>query len=164
MRLCRVCQKQKPDRCHHCSACNQCVLRMDHHCPWVSNCIGFCNYKYFVCLLFHGSISCNLIALTSYRIVEAVLQRDDIPYGLQFFVVTSYLLSCIFGLSITSFLLYHLWLIGHQYTHIELKEKKRNESSVFRDGSPYDQGCLRNFQDILGPNILLWFVPINNHH
>ncbi|KAF8978715.1 hypothetical protein BGZ52_005652, partial [Haplosporangium bisporale] len=33
-RWCEICKIVKPDRCHHCSECNMCVLRMDHHCPW----------------------------------------------------------------------------------------------------------------------------------
>jgi palmitoyltransferase len=27
-----MCHVFKPDRCHHCSICNRCVLNMDHHC------------------------------------------------------------------------------------------------------------------------------------
>ena len=28
------CKCFKPDRCHHCSDCGLCTLKMDHHCPW----------------------------------------------------------------------------------------------------------------------------------
>lgn len=31
-RFCRKCQTFKPPRTHHCSACNRCIMKMDHHC------------------------------------------------------------------------------------------------------------------------------------
>ena len=38
VRWCRKCATVKPPRAHHCSICNTCTLKMDHHCPWVSVC------------------------------------------------------------------------------------------------------------------------------
>lgn len=35
LRFCDKCLIIKPDRSHHCSVCGTCVLKMDHHCPWV---------------------------------------------------------------------------------------------------------------------------------
>ncbi|XP_065860075.1 probable protein S-acyltransferase 12 isoform X2 [Euphorbia lathyris] len=48
---CNHCQNSKPPRCHHCSVCQRCVLKMDHHCVWVVNCVGACNYKFFLLFL-----------------------------------------------------------------------------------------------------------------
>ncbi|MBA0732661.1 hypothetical protein Gogos_016737 [Gossypium gossypioides] len=48
---CIHCQNGKPPRCHHCSICQRCVLKMDHHCVWVVNCVGACNYKFFLLFL-----------------------------------------------------------------------------------------------------------------
>ena len=61
IRMCQRCLRTKPDRCHHCSQCNRCVLKMDHHCPWVANCVGFQNQKYFYLLSVRricGPLSC----------------------------------------------------------------------------------------------------------
>merc|ERR1719426_301347 len=64
-RECTKCNDSwKPARAHHCRVCNRCVFRMDHHCPWVNNCVGFGNQKFFLLLGFYGWLS-SLIALAT---------------------------------------------------------------------------------------------------
>lgn len=46
-RWCDKCSNYKPPRAHHCKQCGQCVLRMDHHCPWTNNCVGHKNTPHF---------------------------------------------------------------------------------------------------------------------
>ncbi|KAI1234680.1 hypothetical protein IHE44_0003054 [Lamprotornis superbus] len=67
IRFCDRCQLIKPDRCHHCSVCAMCVLKMDHHCPWVNNCIGFSNYKFFLLFLAYSLLYCLYIAATVFK-------------------------------------------------------------------------------------------------
>lgn len=55
-------------RSRHCSTCNRCVERYDHHCPWINNCVGVKNHGYFI--LFLSTLVFNILSIFVCTIVE----------------------------------------------------------------------------------------------
>ena len=57
VRKCHKCNDLKPISMSHCSTWDKCVYKLDHHCPWVNNCIAHHNLHYFLSMLCYGLVS-----------------------------------------------------------------------------------------------------------
>lgn len=84
LRYCKTCRISKPDRTHHCSICERCVLKMDHHCPWLvcyffekSGCVGFGNYKVRFALV---SFTLDILVLTCYIFSSSCYSYSILEY------------------------------------------------------------------------------------
>lgn len=59
----------KPPRAHHCRVCGRCIVKMDHHCPWINNCVAIRNQKHFILLSFYiGLYSLFCLIITVIRL------------------------------------------------------------------------------------------------
>lgn len=63
LQFCSVCKGFKAPRSHHCKKCGRCVLKMDHHCPWINGCVGHANHGYFTMFLISAVVGCFQAAI-----------------------------------------------------------------------------------------------------
>lgn len=80
---CRTCNFHKPARSKHCSICQMCVSKYDHHCVWIRQCVGEKNYKWFVSFLFLHSIWCLFLSYIGTRSFLAFIEQVDF-YNMKF--------------------------------------------------------------------------------
>ncbi|XP_067853106.1 palmitoyltransferase ZDHHC9 [Heptranchias perlo] len=153
LKYCYTCKIFRPPRASHCSVCDNCVERFDHHCPWVGNCVGKRNYRFFY--LFTISLSFLTVYIFAFDIVHVALRSvdngflntlKDTPGTVLEVVICFFTLWSVIGLSG-----FHTYLIAlNQTTNEDIKGSWSGKNGIH---NPYSHdGVLKNCCEILcGP-------------
>ena len=136
---------------------------MDHHCPWVDNCIGFYNKKFFIQLLFYFFLASFCFCITYIPYSIDIIQVIIKTYGKgslnvvfkNFVILFNNIILLGFSIIDFNFLRFHIKLISSNLTTIETLDKELMENKK------YDMGFKKNFKQVFGDNKILWFLPIN---
>eukprot|EP00804_Cyclotella_cryptica_P009240 CCRYP_016745-RA/>CCRYP_016745-RA protein AED:0.13 eAED:0.13 QI:0/0.77/0.9/1/0.77/0.9/10/1749/416 len=102
--MCSTCRSYKPPGSHHCRICDRCVSRMDHHCPWMNNCIGASNTKSFILFLVYTWIA-SAFALLIFGFNYFLCRDEQCEFGLLVHLVRFMTVICVFSLLFTSSML-----------------------------------------------------------
>ncbi|XP_049885690.1 palmitoyltransferase ZDHHC20-B-like isoform X1 [Pectinophora gossypiella] len=160
VRYCNRCVLIKPDRAHHCSICARCVLKMDHHCPWVNNCVCYFNYKFFMLFLGYALLYCLFIMATC------------LPYFIKFWkgefgtaaatgryhIVFAFFVSLMFAISLGSLFGYHCYLVANNRTTLEAFRAPMFRGGADKNG--FSVGYFNNFKEVFGNRPNLWMLPV----
>lgn len=158
---CRTCLVRRPARSKHCSICGHCTARYDHHCPWINNCVGARNLRWFLSFLgltsficFYGAYAVGWVfwydVVIRYRLLDlrqgsaplswslllqyAIFQTGPPLVGLGLFMAMA-------GLAVLAFFLYHLYLLQKNTTSVE-SLKWSYAHTIFREQEPLRQKIL----------------------
>ncbi|XP_014251150.1 palmitoyltransferase ZDHHC15-like isoform X2 [Cimex lectularius] len=157
VRYCEKCLHVKPDRAHHCSVCRVCVLKMDHHCPWVNNCVSFTNYKFFILFLGYAFLYCIFIVLTSLQYF-IMFWNGNFEGTRKFHILILFFVAGMFAMSLVSLFIYHCYLVSRNRTTLEAFRAPIFLSGADKNG--FSLGRYNNFQEVFGDRKALWFLPV----
>lgn len=163
--MCTACKRPRPERAHHCAVCDVCILRFDHHCPWITNCVGFRNHKFFLLVNIYGWLAAAIGLGTSlphlHEVSSSLLAHghQGVPDDIAF---ADKVLFLVFGV----FALVGLLLLGPVlYVYLGLATRNLTKLESLNDElcrNPYDRGgATANLAQLFGAFGLDWLLPVS---
>ncbi|PWY97720.1 hypothetical protein BCV70DRAFT_44563 [Testicularia cyperi] len=143
----------KPERSHHCRACKTCTLKFDHHCPWLNQCVGLGNERYFVLFMAWLSFGCGIVTFSGFNVVRRSVSFTadwPYPYTPRVLVLLLFVLAVVMGFALAVMAGWQLVLVSRGETSVESNDNGHYRELAKQRGQDfvnvYDVGPRRNLE------------------
>ena len=141
---CETCQIIRDVRVFHCNRCNRCILRHDHHCEFVNNCVGKYNHCKFLKFIISAALHSTFIAVYCLLYMLKHLDSDKAFFEApaKIISIVIFVIAIVIALSMVFFVFQHIVLISSNVTTSESIRKKYKQNA-------FDRGCCYNWKEML---------------
>ncbi|RYQ94148.1 hypothetical protein Ahy_B08g089029 isoform B [Arachis hypogaea] len=177
VKYCDTCMLYRPPRCSHCSVCDNCVERFDHHCPWVGQCCHYGlpksrheydqnyysqglgtmleeenltirNYRFYYMFVFSATLLCLYIHAFSWVYITRIKDSEEISIWKAMIKTPASI-----ALIVYSFI--SVWFVGGLtvlHTYLISTNQSTYENFRYRYDrqlvNPYNKGIAKNFKEV----------------
>lgn len=146
-KYCETCMLYRPIRASHCSVCDNCVERFDHHCPWVGQCIGLRNYRFYYMFILSATLLCLYVHAFCWVYIRRIKDSEKIS-------IWKAMTKTIASIALIIYTFVCVWFVGGLtvfHTYLISTNQSTYENFRYRYNhqvNPYNRGIIKNFAEV----------------
>ena len=142
LKYCSTCNLIRDIRTFHCDRCGLCIEKHDHHCGYLSNCVGVYNYRKFFFFIIVAFTHLMFMIFACIHFISNFAGKPDIDHEwIIIFIIIILIVASLFGFFIFWMIIQHIITI--------VRNRTTREFIKHKEYKVYNRGCKNNCNEAL---------------